>query len=192
VLLAALMLSGCGLFGNAAGDGGTSSTPSQYGFGGPALEVTINGVHFGPAAPDPGSGVSLSTSRDGAGQIDQAILNINASSTAGGASIALGFQRYGTNIAGFTAGYGYTVAAGSGLNGSPDGTILTGGSETVAVADGTFQCTGSGCEGGALLLTVLQADHVEGSYSGNFDDTQGRGTVPVVCSFWLPTLSYAP
>ena len=48
-----------------------------------------------------------------------------------------------------------------------------------------FSCSGSDCDGAALVLSTVAADHVEGYFSGAFRSDSGAGAASVVCSFYL-------
>ena len=186
--LFSVTLAGCSLFGTGS-DGGATNPPSgQVGFGAPTLELTISGVRFGPAAPDAASAASLSTTHDASGQISGATFQLGISSSALGASCQLSIERFGTAIAGFNTG-AYTLAD-PGPSGTADGTASPIGNITVTVPQGTFQCSGSDCDGMALVFSTLAADHVEGYASGTLQDSGGNGQAEVVCSFYAPMSSF--
>jgi hypothetical protein len=191
--LALLTSAGCGWLGNPVDGGTPSDGGGAYGYGKPALQVTVGGMHFGPAIPDTGSGVDLTTVRDqNTGTASQTDLRITASSAATGASCALAFERFGDGVAPFHAGAGYQVSSEGTFGATPDGTVAVPGGLSVSVPGGTFQCSGTTCDGSVLLMTVLAADHVEGTWTGTLDDTAGRGSTSVVCSFYLPTRTFMP
>src|SRR5882724_7873956 len=77
-------------------DGGTDGG-GYVGLGTPQLEVTVDGVHVGPAAVVAGSYASLVTQRDSLGQASQADLLLHA--VAPSASFDLRVSRFGTNTA---------------------------------------------------------------------------------------------
>jgi hypothetical protein len=187
-----LLASGCSWWGNPA----TNPTPDgggSYGYGKPTLALTIGGMHFGPAAPDQGSGADLTTVRDQvSGQASQTDLRITASSAATGASCALSFERFGPDVAPFHAGAGYQVSSEGTFTGTADGTVGVPSGLAVSVPGGTLQCSGSSCDGSVLLMTVLAADHIEGTWSGTLDDVGGQGSTDVVCSFYLPMRTFMP
>ena len=189
--LFSVTLAGCGLFGSGSDGGATNGNPSggQVGFGAPALELTISGVRFGPAAPDATSAGSLSTTHDATGQISDATFQLGVSSSAIGASCQFAIQRFGTAIAGFNAG-AYTLAD-PGPSGTADGTASPIGNLTVSVPQGSFQCSGSTCDGMALVFSTLAADHVEGYASGTLQDVGGSGPADVVCSFYVSMSSFS-
>lgn len=187
-LAALLFLSGCSVF-----DGGSSSSPSsgpnQYGYGAPTLELTINGIHFGPATPDSSSTVDVATSRDATrGQVDRASLSLHASSAAMGARCDFDLEKFGNGTTPLVVGT-LQLAVATGTK-TPDGTISPVGSPSVAVPQGSWSC--GSCTGGLLVLSALDNSHVEGYLSGSFDSSAGAGQAPVICSFYLPMHSYSP
>jgi len=194
-LAALVLVGGCGLInppGSGGPGGGGGGGGGATGFGQPTLEVTVGGMHYGPAAPDPGSGVDLSTARDQAGQITSSSLTITASSTAANASCSLGFQRFGQNLAPFRGGGAVYRLSAASLDNTPDGVVAPAASEFVDAQSLVLQCSGSACDGSGLLLTTLAPDHVEGTFNGTLTDNAGRGAAEVFCSFFLPTRSFNP
>ena len=178
-----LFAAGCGgLFGNGGDSDGGSQQAS--GFGTPTLEVTVGGVHSGPAAPDGNSFVDLVNQYDSTGSLSRSSLQIIASSTAANASCSLAADRYGEFVTSFGAGT-YTLS-GSGLNGTPDGTAAPSGAPAAATSQGVFTCTGSACNGVALSLSWIDANHAEGFFSGTLSGAD------VVCAFYLPTRTFRP
>lgn len=184
-----LALAGCSLFGTGSDGGTTSNGNGRVGFGAPTLQLTVGGVRFGPAAPDQSSSGSLTTTRDTAGQVSDSSFRLGISSAAIGAGCQLALDRFGTSIAPFTAG-SYTLAD-PGQTGTADGTASPIGSITVSAPQGTWQCAGSACNGGALVLSVLAADHVEGYLSVALSDTSGDAPVDVICAFYVPMSSFS-
>jgi hypothetical protein len=184
-LLLLLVCAGCGgLFGD-NGDGGTTGgTTGAAGFGMPTLEVTVNGVHSGPAAPDGNSFVDLVNQYDTTGSLSRSSLQIVGSSSAANASCSLAADRYGDFVSSF--GVGQYQLSGSGLNGTPDGTATPVGAPAAATSQGVFSCTGSACNGVGLSLTWIDANHAEGFFSGNLSGAS------VICSFYLPTRTFRP
>src|SRR5439155_22360471 len=88
---AILLLAGC--FPTGAGTGG-SDGGTTVGYTGPTLELTVNGVHFGPAAPDPGAYADLVTMHDTTtGRAMGSSFRLSAN--VGSAGCTLGFDRYG-------------------------------------------------------------------------------------------------
>jgi hypothetical protein len=176
----------------AAGCGGTAPTSSgptgSYGFGAPTLEVTVNGVHFGPAAPDPGSAADLNTVHDALGASSGSTFSFNAS--AAGAACAGTLQRFGAGAAPIVAA-AYQLAAAAG-DATPDGTVAPVGAQRAVVSAGAWQCAGSLCDGGVFSLTYLNADHVEGFLSAGMQSESGGPAAEVVCSFYLPMRTYLP
>ena len=163
-----------------------ANTNRQYGFGKPTLQVTVNGVHFGPAAPDSGSSASLVNVKDpSTGRIQQSIFRVSASAASVGALCILDAARAGDGVATIGAGPGYIFS----LSGS-DGTVAPIEGEAVQIPQGTLQCAGSGCNGAGLQLTALDAQHAEGFFSGIL--VANGGTGDTVCSFYLPMSQYKP
>jgi hypothetical protein len=182
--LALVMAAAAGCGGMAPSSGSTGS----YGFGTPTLEVTVNGVHFGPAAPNPGSAADLNTMRDALGASSGSTFSFSAS--AAGATCAGALQRFGMGAAPIVAA-GYQLAAAAG-DATPDGTVAPVGAQRATVSAGAWQCSGSLCDGGVLSLTHLDADHVEGFFSAGMQSETGGPAADVVCSFYLPMRTYAP
>src|SRR2546423_11161457 len=99
VAVGAILLAGCF---PTAGAGGGSADGGLVGFNVPTLELTVNGVHFGPSAPDPGAYADLVTMYDtttGRAKGASFRLNVNL----GSAGCALAFDRYGDGVV-FPAG----------------------------------------------------------------------------------------
>jgi hypothetical protein len=193
-LCALVLASGCGLFGNGSTtDGGTSTgDTNRNGFGVPTLELTINGVRFGPSAPAAGSVASVTSQRDASGVLQQTTFVVSAASSVSGASCSMSLVRFGNGIAGFRGGgAAYRVMSAS-ASATPDGTVAPQGGESVSVPQGTWSCNGSDCDGGVLLLTTLAADHIEGAVSGTYLNPLSGTDADVVCSFYLPTGAYDP
>ena len=183
-------LGGC-IFPPAGSDGGGGDAGTQYGFGKPTLEVTISGVHFGPSAPDPGSRADLVTNRDSfTGRASDTTLRVSASSSASGASCAIAVHRAGDDVAPLGPG-GYQVVGGS-LGATPDGAVAVVGGAAVAVPQGTWQCSGTQCGGGVLVITALDAAHAEGYLADTFASAADGSYARVVCSFYVPTGTFAP
>ena len=77
---------------------------------GKPLEVTVNGVHFGPKAPDPGSYVDVTTMRDAVtGRATGASLRLQAA--IGTAGCTLAFDRYGdgATLPGYSSRYSLCI-----------------------------------------------------------------------------------
>lgn len=182
---AAILLAGC--FPTGA-DSGSSDGGGQVGYTGPTLALTINGVHFGPAAPDPGAFVDLTTMRDGAtGRVTGASFRLTAN--LGNAGCALAFDRYGD---GATLGAGqYRVVSMQGGS-TLDGTVYPTQAQRIATPAGGAGCTGTDCDGSVLVLSALDATHATGYFQGNVTADSGAGNAAVVCSFWLKTRTYLP
>ena len=180
-------LAGCGLFGNASDDGGTNSggTTVGSGFGMPTLEVTVNGAHSGPAAPDANSFVDLVNQYDSTtGALARSSLSIVVSSSGAGASCTLAADRFGQFVTSFGVGQ-YQLSA-SGLSDTPDGTATPTGAPAASTAQGVFTCNGSDCDGVGLSITWIDAVHTEGFFSGNLSGAD------VICAFYLPTRTFRP
>ena len=181
-------LCGCGIFtplgGTGSNDTTTNNNPS--GFGTPTIEVTINGTHVGPTAPDSSSAARLTAmTNPQTGNVIESDFTVSVSSQSAGASCFIGATRQGTDgIAPFTvAGYQLVPVAGSV---TPDGAAWPSPSESIGAAAGGWGCSGNDCNGGALVITALDAAHVEGYLSGTFPSSTGAGAADVVCSFYVP------
>jgi hypothetical protein len=183
IVLAVLLLGGCFPAGSGNGDGGGS-----VGYSGPTLEVTINGVHFGPAAPSAGAFVDLVATHDPlTGSSTGASFRLGASVGAAGCQLA--FDRYGDGV---TLGTGqYTVTSQQGAT-TPDGTVYATTAERFSTPAGGAGCSGSGCDGAAFVLSALDGTHATGYFMGNIVADSGAGEASVVCSFWIPTRTYQP
>jgi hypothetical protein len=187
-LMILLLLSGCSFL-----DGGSSTNSSggqnQYGFGVPTLELTINGVHFGPAAPDTVSTLEITETRDAlTGRVDSASFHLHASSAKTGARCDFDLQKFGDGTAPITTGTLQLVVA-NGPN-TADGSISPAGAPSVTVPQGSWSC--GSCTGAIFALSALDSQHAEGYLSGSFDSTAGAGSASVVCSFYLPIHSGTP
>lgn len=181
----ALASGGCFPMGATGGsDGGGDTTGA---FGAPTLELTVSGVHFGPAAPDPGSYVDLVTMRDANDVPTTSSFRLSAA--IGNAGCALAFDRFG---GGGAIGVGqYTVQ--SMQNGTTlDGTVYPTTAERIATPQGGAGCTGSGCDGAAFVLTAVDATHASGYFMGTVSADSGAGDAPVICTFWLTMRTYSP
>jgi hypothetical protein len=187
--LALLGLGGCGLFNQPGPDGGTH--PMNYGFGKPTLEVTVGGVHFGPATPDSGSAASLVDKRDNAtGRVISSSFQATASLSGAGAACRLGLQREGDGVTPIGVA-SYLLAASSG-GPTPDGAVEPIAGEAASSPQGSFACNGTTCNGAGFVLTAVDASHAEGWLSGTFEDVSGGAPVDVACAFWLPMSGYSP
>jgi hypothetical protein len=170
---------GCGGFNDTSGDGGETN-----GFGTPTLEVTVNGIHSGPAAPDGSSFVDLINQYDSSGTLTRSSLQIVATSTSANASCSMSVDRFGDFVS--TFGVGQYSLSGSGLSGTGDGEAVPQGSPAASTSLGVFSCTGSACDGVGLGLSWLDASHAEGFFSGNLSGAD------VVCAFFLPVRTFRP
>jgi hypothetical protein len=174
---------GCGLFGNNSTSSTTGGTTGSTSFGTPTLEVTVNGVHSGPATPDGNSFVDMINEYEN-GSLSRSSLQIFASSTAADASCSLAVDRFGQFVTGFGVGT-WTLSA-EGANGTAGGTAEPQGAPSAATRQGVFSCTGSDCDGVGLTLSWIDAGHAEGFFSGTLSGAS------VLCSFYLPTRTFQP
>jgi hypothetical protein len=188
VWLVAGLVPGCSFFNPSSSDGGASGG-GAYGYGKPTLQLTIDGVQFGPSVPDVGSGGDVSRTLDPTtGSVTDTVLRLTMSSAATGAACNFSLERFGQGLPPWRAA-GYSIAAG-GVGATADGQASPIAGESVSVPQGSWSCSGSTCEGAVLVLSYLAADHVEGYLSGTFDSATGSGASSVVCSFYLPMRSY--
>jgi hypothetical protein len=177
----AIFCAGCFPVDSSDSDGGTSSA-----FTGPTLEVTVSGVHFGPAAPDPGSFVDLVTTRDASGTATGSSFRLAAS--VDGAGCNLTFDTFG----GADIGVGqYKVESMQGGL-TLDGTVYPTSGEHFTTPEGPASCSGSDCDNAAFVISAADAAHVTGYYMGTVTSDQGLGQASVVCSFWLKPRTYTP
>lgn len=186
VVLAGLLLAGCW----PTQPAGNTADAGAYGFSGPTLELTVNGVHFGPSAADPGSAADLLTERDQTtGAPQQSTLQIAVSSAATGASCSLAFTRTGNDVAPFHTG-GYQVSSASVFGPTPDGIAQPISGLSIGTPQGAASCAGSDCDGAVLDLIDLAPSHVQGSLSGTMQNAGVAASV--VCTFYIATRSYRP
>jgi hypothetical protein len=179
-----LLIAGCFPAGSSSSDGGRT-----YGFGAPTLQVTINGLHFGPVAPDASAGAALSTTRDTTfGRVVDTTLTVNASAAATGASCVISARRFGDGVAPFAVGAYQLKGPTSGS--TPDGTASPEGAELVTIPQGTWSC--STCDAVMLGITAIDANHLEGYLLGTLDNGQSGTNADASCSFYLPMRSYQP
>ena len=180
--IAVFFAAGCFPATGAGSDGGT------VGYSAPTLEVTVNGVHFGPAAPDAGAYADLVTMRDPTtGQTTGASFRLSA--TIGTAGCALAFDRFGNGV---TLGVGqYTVASQQGAT-TLDGTVYPTTAERFSTPEGGAGCTGSGCDGAAFVLSAADATHATGYFMGTITADSGAGQASAICSFYVPMRSFVP
>lgn len=176
---------GCGFFDNwPTSDGGSAG---GQGYGKPTLEVTVGGVHFGPATPGGGSAASLVNTRDEqTGRIVDSVFRVAASAPSVGATCSLNAQRFGDGVAPIRQGSFQFMDNG----GRQDGTIVPVEGESVVIPEGSWMCTGAEC--GSLVLLTLDETHVEGYLSGAFQRASDGSWASVVCSFYLPWGTYSP
>jgi hypothetical protein len=180
VVAALIALAGCFPTGSSNGsDGG-------YGYSSPTLQVTVNLVKFGPAAPT--GSATLVNSRDGNGNPSGGSFRLSAS--IGSAGCQLAFDRFGADTSGFGIGQ-YTIASNVGTT-TPAGYVYPTGAESVATPQGNASCTGSGCDNGGFVLYDLTSDHVQGYWRGTVQADSGAGQADVTCSFYVPLSQYQP
>lgn len=170
-------------------DGGAASTDLAYGYGKPTLQITVSGVHFGPAAPDSGTSAQYANQRDGSGRIITSRFTLLGSVS--GATCAIAFERVGAGGITPIGASSYFIGSGASPT-TPDGTVAPTQTQAVVVPGYALGCAGNGCSGGAFVLSALDDKHVEGYVSGTWADTQGRGSANVACSFYLPLAVYQP
>jgi hypothetical protein len=179
------------LLAGAVGCGGSVASNDQTsGYGGPTVEITVGGVHFGPSLPGAGSSVSYSDTRDSEGNVVESSLRIDALTADGAARCGIALHRYGRSISPILAS-GYQVAAGT-TDQTPDGTVDPAGTELVSTTAGSWQCGGSDCDGAFLSLRYLAGDHAEGFFTATLQSTSGDVPVDTTCSFYLPLSVYQP
>src|SRR5947209_12095608 len=94
----------CALVLTAAACNGHATGSGQVGYGAPTIEVTVDGVHLGPTAPDPGSSATLVDTRDQFAQITDSQLHVFAGSSVAGATCQLAFEQFGQGVAGIHVG----------------------------------------------------------------------------------------
>lgn len=187
--LSASFLAGCFPSTNGGGGGGGGGGASGA-FTVPTLELTVSGAHFGPAAPDPGSVVTLVTTRDGLGNVSGSSFRLDATLSNGTYGCSFAFDTYGTAIS--TGQYTISSQA-SGT--TPSGIVYATGSERVqlpAMYGGNASCSGTGCDSGAFVISAIDASHVYGYVQENMNADSGAGAASVVCTFYLPMNQYAP
>jgi hypothetical protein len=184
LVLAVTLLGLPGCFPAGSSSNGASG---NYGYSGPTFELTVSGQHFGPTVPAAGSGASLVTQYDASGAVASASFSLNAAISDGSAGCQLAFERYGGALGNFQ----YNVASQQGAT-TADGTVYASVPERITLPGDSASCSGSGCDGAGLALTALDAQHVTGYFRGTMQDAAGQGAADVVCSFWLPMLTYQP
>jgi hypothetical protein len=168
-----------------------TSNPDAGGYvgpGAPSVEVTVDGVHVGPAPAVSGSFGDLSAQRDQAGRISSTDLLIHA--VAANASCDLHFSRFGTDVLGFSMGT--TPLESPTGSATAQGTSAPVGPLTIIAGMLTLQCNGSMCDSGILSITGMDTAHIEGFVSGIFAATDDGQTSNTVCTFYVPWRSYQP
>ncbi|HEX2574680.1 MAG TPA: hypothetical protein VH877_34350 [Polyangia bacterium] len=178
---------GCGLFDNSGGNNNSDGGGTAY--TSPTLEVTINGIHFGPSAPTSDSSASLINTRDSTGRVTSSVFRMVAASSQSGATCNVSAQRSGNDVAPIGQG-GYTFSTQLGTPQYDAVAPIEG--EGVTVPQGTFQCTGQACTGTVFAITRMSDTMIEGYVSGTWADSNGSFAAPVVCSFYVPLTSYVP
>ena len=188
IVVALLGSAGCGLLGQPAPIGSGGGGVGAMGFGRPTVEVTINGVHFGPSAPANGSFAQVSSTVDPTtGAITDSTFRLSASSTAIGAACSLAVHRQGEDVAPIGVA-GYTVS-GSTADATADGSVSPVAGESVQVPQGEWQCTGTSCDGATFVLTGLDSAHAEGFLGGTFANFASGTSADVVCAFYVPLIA---
>jgi hypothetical protein len=158
------------------GDGGAWKMPT--------FEVTVGGVHFGPGAPDVGSAAQLVNTYDSfTGRRQSSSFAVRASSAETGATCNVAVFRQGDDIASINVG-AYQLQATS-FGRTPDGVVVPLGSESVTIPQGTWSCSGSACNGAALVIIEADTAHVLGYIAGTYQASTGSASHSVVCSFWV-------
>jgi len=158
------------------------------GLGSPSLEVTVDGVHVGPAPATSAAFADLTITRDAGGRVVSTDLTIHP--VAANASCDLHFNRFGTSVLPFAAG-ATPLQAPVGAS-TADGTSAPVGALTVVAGNLTLQCFGSDCNGSVLSISVLDAAHIEGYLSGTLADPSDGQASSAVCTFYVPWRTYSP
>jgi hypothetical protein len=188
LLLGASFCAGC--FPSTNGGGGGGGGGASSGFTVPTFELTVSGSHFGPAPPDPGSGASLVTMRDGLGNVTGSSFRLDATLSNGTYGCSFAFDTYGTAI---STGQ-YTISSQTSGT-TPSGIVYATGSERVqlpAMYGGNASCSGSGCDSGAFVITAVDAAHVYGYVQETMTADSGAGVAGIVCTFYVPMTQYVP
>jgi hypothetical protein len=183
--LAAACLFAAGCFSTG---GGASSGDGGQAFTGPVLTVTVGSLRYGPGVADQASTADVIDQYDGTGQITSSRLIINAVSRAIGATCAFQFERFGRFVQPIVPNT-YIVKTPLGTT-TDDGTVSPGAGEQVLIPEGSFRCTGSGCDGATLGLRIVGPTEVEGYLAGPFASDAGFGVADVVCSFRVPVRTF--
>jgi hypothetical protein len=160
---AALVLC-CGLsMGNDCFPAGSATDGGGYvGPGAPSVQVTVDGTHVGPYAAAATAFADLTTTRDDFGRRIATGLKLHAEG--GIASCDLELSRYGPEVSPFSA-LPYRLE--------------------------TLTCSGGDC-GGSLVVTILDAMHVEGYLAATMADPSDGQRSSVVCTFYVPWRTYQP
>jgi hypothetical protein len=167
-----------------SGGGGSSGTRA---FTGPTLELTVTGMHFGPAAPDSGSSASLVTTRDSLGNISGSSFRLGATLQAAGAGCNFAFDTYGSAI-----GVGQYLISSQANGATPSGIVYAPGSERVQTPETGAGCSGTACDGGAFVIIAVDAAHVYGYVRATMSADSGAGVADIVCTFYVPMSQYSP
>jgi hypothetical protein len=180
-LTLALWVTFCaGCFPSTTGGGAGAGGSGGGAFTAPTLELTVSGVHFGPAAPDSGSSASLVTTRDTLGNVSGSSFRLNATLTSAGAGCSFAFDTYGSAI---TVGQ-YTISS-QATGTTPSGIVYATGSQRVQTPGGGAACSGSDCDGGAFVISAVDATHVYGYVQATMNADSGAGQASIVCTFYV-------
>lgn len=158
------------------------------GLGTPSLEVTVDGTHVGPAAASAGSYADLVTNRAQAGGGDDQSLAVHVVTASSGFDLHV--SRFGPSVPQLGAGaYRLETALAAA---TAEGTASPVGTPSVTAGALTLACAGSGCDGGVLAITVLDAVHLEGYLTAQMADPRDGQVSSVVASFYVPWRTYQP
>ncbi len=185
---AALFILGLGCMGSDCFPTGGDTDAGYVGPGAPSVEVTVDGVHVGPAPALTGSYADLTAQHDQTGGVATTDLVVHA--VAQNASCDLHFDRFGEGALPFSTGT-TTLETPTGAS-TAQGTTAPVGPMTVVAGMLTLQCNGAMCDGGVLSITGLDAAHIEGFVSATFADPNDGQTSATVCTFYVPWRTYAP
>jgi hypothetical protein len=190
IWIGALVATGC-IFDNSGANNNNSNNNNQHGFGAPTVELTVDGVHLGPARADGSAAASLADTRDGLGTVVQSTFTVSASSSAAGADCGFTVQRYAPSGTTPIVAIAYQLATPT-SDTTGDGTVAVTGTVRADGQGHSWACGGSDCDGAVLALDYLAADHVEGSLSAALATSDGSSASQIVCAFYLPMAGYTP
>lgn len=185
-LVGVLLFVAC--MGNSCFPEGGGVDGGYVGAGAPSLEVTVDGVHVGPAPATVGAYADLTTTRDALGQLLSTNLVIHPMAMM--ASCDIPVARFGAGVQPFRAA-AYQLRTPLGDT-TPEGTAAVQGGATVTAGALTLKCFGDGCNASVLAITVMDAAHVEGYLSGQLADPNDGQVSTTVCSFYVPWRTYQP